>query len=53
MLKRNTQPKNIVLAGLMDDSFRKVLRWAEEKQKGPGQNEKVVILNFFNITNVK
>jgi hypothetical protein len=37
----------------MDNSSQQVLQWADEKQKSLGQNEKVVILNFFNITNVK
>jgi hypothetical protein len=37
----------------MDNSSQQVLQWADDKQKRLGQNEKVIILNFFNITNIK
>jgi hypothetical protein len=37
----------------LDNSSQQVLNWAEEKQKTYSQNEKIIILNFFNVTNVK
>jgi hypothetical protein len=37
----------------LDNSSQQVLIWAEEKQKTYDQNGKIVILNFFNVTNIK
>jgi hypothetical protein len=37
----------------MDNSSQQVLKWAEEKEKSCDQGEKIIILNFFNVTNVK
>jgi hypothetical protein len=37
----------------MDNSSQQVLQWVEEKQKAFNQDEKVIILNFLNVTNVK
>ena len=37
----------------LDNSSQQVLQWAEEKQKLLNQNEKVVVLNFFNVTKIK
>ena len=37
----------------MDNCSQRVLKWVEEKQKGIKQNEKVIIVNIFSITNVK
>lgn len=37
----------------LDNSSQQVLKWADEKQKTLNQNEKIIVLNFFNVTNVK
>jgi len=37
----------------LDNSSQQVLKWADEKQKALNENEKVIILNFFNVTNIK
>lgn len=37
----------------MDNSSQQVLKWAEEKEKNYNQGEKIIILNFFNVVNVK
>lgn len=36
-----------------DNTSQEVLAWAEAKQKTLQQNEKLVILNYFNISNIK
>lgn len=37
----------------LDNSSQQVVSWAEAKQKQLGPDEKVVIMNFFNVSNVK
>ena len=37
----------------LDNSSQQVLNWAEKKQMAYNQNEKIIILNFFNVSNVK
>jgi hypothetical protein len=37
----------------MDNSSQQVVRWAQEKQQTLQTNEKIIILNFFNVSNVK
>jgi hypothetical protein len=37
----------------LDNSSQQVVKWAEEKQKTLSANEKIIILNFFNVSNVK
>jgi hypothetical protein len=37
----------------LDNSSQQVVKWAEEKQRTVLANEKIIILNFFNISNVK
>jgi len=36
-----------------DNTSQEVLRWANEKQQQLKQNEKLILLNFFNISNIK
>ncbi|ODT52294.1 MAG: hypothetical protein ABS68_09295 [Niastella sp. SCN 39-18] len=36
-----------------DNTSQEVLEWAEQKQKTLNQDEKLIILNYFNISNVK
>jgi len=36
-----------------DNTSQEVLQWAEDKQRTLGLNEKLIILNYFNISNVK
>ena len=36
-----------------DNSAQQVVKWAEAKQATLPQHEKIVILNFFNVANVK
>jgi hypothetical protein len=37
----------------LDNSSQQVVKWAEEKQKEFNAGEKIIILNFFNVSNVK
>jgi hypothetical protein len=37
----------------LDNSSQQVIKRAEKKQKSYNQNEKIIILYFFNVTNVK
>ncbi len=37
----------------LDNSSQQVVMWAEEKQKALSANEKIIIINFFNVSNVK
>jgi len=37
----------------LDNSAQQVVKWAETKQAALPQDEKIVILNFFNVANVK
>lgn len=37
----------------LDNSSQQVMKWAETKQSELNNNEKVVILNFFNVSNIK
>ncbi|HSZ86986.1 MAG TPA: hypothetical protein VK787_13215 [Puia sp.] len=37
----------------LDNSSEQVVLWAEEGQQNLNANEKIVILNFFNVSNVK
>jgi hypothetical protein len=36
-----------------DNTSQEVLRWAEERQKKLQPDEKIIILNYFNISNIK
>ncbi len=33
----------------LDNSSQQIIKWAEEKQQSLNANEKIVIINFFNI----
>lgn len=37
----------------LDNSSKQVVHWVEEKQKEFNSGEKIIILNFFNVSNVK
>jgi hypothetical protein len=37
----------------LDNSSQQVLKWAEEKRQAFHESEKVIILNFFNVSNLK
>ena len=37
----------------LDNSSQQIVKWEEEKQKTLNTGEKVIILNFFNVSNVK
>lgn len=37
----------------LDNSAQQVVKWAETKQATLPGNEKIVILNFFNVANIK
>lgn len=37
----------------LDNSSQQVVKWAEEKQEEFNTGEKIIILNFFNVSNVK
>jgi hypothetical protein len=37
----------------LDNSSQQVVKWAEEKQKTLSANENIIVLNFFNVSNVK
>ena len=37
----------------LDNSSQQVVEWANQKQKGLSVNEKVIILNFFNVSDIK
>jgi hypothetical protein len=37
----------------LDNSSQQVVKWAEEKQKTLTTSEKIIIINFFNVSNVK
>jgi len=37
----------------LDNSSQQVVKWASEKQKQFSDGEAVIILNFFNVSNVK
>lgn len=36
-----------------DNTSQEVLEWAEQKQKTLSNNEKIIIVNYFNISNIK
>lgn len=37
----------------MDNTAQQVVKWVESKQREFGADEMVIILNFFNVSNVK
>jgi len=37
----------------LDNTSQQVLQWAEEQQKQLPHNEKLVVLNFFNVSDVR
>ena len=37
----------------MDNTSQQVVSWAQEKQRTLAPNEKLIILNFFNVSNIK
>ena len=37
----------------LDNTSQQVVKWAEEKQKELRPNEKLIILNYFNVSNIK
>ena len=37
----------------LDNSSQQVVKWAEEKQQKLSSDEKIVILNFFNVSNIR
>ncbi len=37
----------------LDNSAQQVVKWAADKEATLAEHEKIVILNFFNVTNVK
>jgi hypothetical protein len=37
----------------LDNSALQVVKWAEAKQSSLGEHEQIVILNFFNVANIK
>lgn len=37
----------------LDNTSQQVVKWAEEKQKELRSNEKLIIINFFNVSNIK
>jgi hypothetical protein len=37
----------------LDNSSQQVVEWPNQKQSELGNNEKLVVLNFFNVSNIK
>jgi len=37
----------------LDNESQQVAKWSEEKQKRLSTNEKIVIINFFHVSNIK
>ena len=37
----------------LDNSSQQIVKWAEEKQQKLSADEKMVILNFFNVSNIR
>jgi len=37
----------------LDNTSQQVIKWAEEKQKELGPGGKLIILNYFNVSNIK
>ncbi|OJW30599.1 MAG: hypothetical protein BGO54_21950 [Sphingobacteriales bacterium 46-32] len=37
----------------LDNTSQQVVKWAEEKQKELKASEKIVIVNYFNVSNIK
>lgn len=37
----------------LDNTSQEIIKWAEDKQKTLSIGEKIIILNYFNISNIK